>query len=204
MDGRSPRFLTRAQKCAITNESASSSSKKWLSSGTRSTRRTPASTSARMLSRRAAAAPPARSVPRQNSRPRPAVVTVSCRLILLISHLPRRVPSPPRVCRDILSLHEKGVGGEHRAITHGHAVVGERANPDRAAGTKRGSVAFEGGVLHRVALYLAAVVEHALVPDGGERPLREVDTVVEHPPADTNPHQPPEQGLERSAVENGK
>src|SRR2546426_12112287 len=49
-DGRFPRFLTRAQKCAITNESAPSSSKKWLSTDTRSTRRTSASTSAKMLS----------------------------------------------------------------------------------------------------------------------------------------------------------
>src|SRR5256712_467193 len=49
-DGRSPRFLPRAQKWAITNESAPSSSKKWLSTDTRSTRRTSASTSAKMLS----------------------------------------------------------------------------------------------------------------------------------------------------------
>src|SRR5881396_1216893 len=49
-DGWSPRFLTRAQKWAITNESAPSSSKKWLSTDTRSTRRTSASTSAKMLS----------------------------------------------------------------------------------------------------------------------------------------------------------
>src|SRR2546425_3932931 len=49
-DGRSPRFLTRAQKWAITSESAPSSSKKWLSTDTRSTRRTSASTPARMLS----------------------------------------------------------------------------------------------------------------------------------------------------------
>src|SRR6266511_4972524 len=57
IDGRSPRFLTRAQKWAITNESAPSSSKKWLSTGTWSTPRTPASTSARRLSARGAAAP---------------------------------------------------------------------------------------------------------------------------------------------------
>ena len=50
IDGRSPLFLTRAQNWAITNESAPSSSKKWLSTDTRSTRRTPASTSARMRS----------------------------------------------------------------------------------------------------------------------------------------------------------
>jgi len=35
IDGRSPRFLTRAQKWAITNESAPSSSKKWLSTDRR-------------------------------------------------------------------------------------------------------------------------------------------------------------------------
>src|SRR5438093_3732945 len=49
-DGRSPRFLTRAQKRAITSESAPSSSKKWLSTDTRSVRRTSASTSARTRS----------------------------------------------------------------------------------------------------------------------------------------------------------
>src|SRR6266545_5271955 len=49
-DGRSPRFLTRAQKWAMTNESAPSSSKKWLSTDTRLTRRTPASTSAKVRS----------------------------------------------------------------------------------------------------------------------------------------------------------
>ena len=47
-DGRSVRFLTRAQKCAITSELAPRSSKKWLSTGTCSTPRTRASTSARL------------------------------------------------------------------------------------------------------------------------------------------------------------
>src|SRR5205823_1408662 len=55
-DGRSPRFLTRAQKWAITSESAPSSSKKWLSTDTRSTRRTSASTSAKIRSASVAAA----------------------------------------------------------------------------------------------------------------------------------------------------
>src|SRR5439155_994801 len=45
-DGRSPRFLTRAQNRAITRESAPSSSKKWLSTDRRSARRTSARTSA--------------------------------------------------------------------------------------------------------------------------------------------------------------
>src|SRR5213596_2314717 len=61
-DGRSPRFLTRAQKWAITSESAPSSSKKLLSTDTRSTRRTSASTSAKMLSAPVVAALPRSSI----------------------------------------------------------------------------------------------------------------------------------------------
>src|SRR5215475_8832051 len=49
-DGKSSRFLTRAQKWAITNELAPRSSKKWLSTDTRSTFTTSASTSARSRS----------------------------------------------------------------------------------------------------------------------------------------------------------
>src|SRR5207249_7926912 len=61
-DGWSPRFLTRAQKWAITNESAPSSSKKWLSTDTRATRRTSASTSAKLLSAPVVAALPRSSI----------------------------------------------------------------------------------------------------------------------------------------------
>src|SRR6266404_5149343 len=61
-DGRFPRFLTRAQKWAITNESAPSSSKKWLSTDTRSTCRTSASTWAKMLSALVVAALPRSSI----------------------------------------------------------------------------------------------------------------------------------------------
>src|SRR5437773_7420969 len=75
---------------------------------------------------------PARSTPRQNSRPRSAAITV------LTSHLPRRVPPPPGAWWNRLSLHEKGVRDEYRAVTHRHAVVHECANPERAAGAKRG------------------------------------------------------------------
>ena len=46
-EGRSARFLTRAQNLAITSESAPRSSKKWLSAGT-STRITSARIPARM------------------------------------------------------------------------------------------------------------------------------------------------------------
>ena len=50
-DGRSSRFLTWAQKWAITSESAPRSSKKWASTGTRSTCMMPASTSASVVAR---------------------------------------------------------------------------------------------------------------------------------------------------------
>ena len=47
-EGRSARFLTRAQNLAITSESAPRSSKKWLSTGTGSVRITSARIPARM------------------------------------------------------------------------------------------------------------------------------------------------------------
>src|SRR3712207_3059777 len=49
-DGRSARFLTRAQNWAITIESAPRSSKKWLLTDTSLTCTTPASTSAKAVS----------------------------------------------------------------------------------------------------------------------------------------------------------
>src|SRR5215472_7491593 len=119
----------------------------------------------------------------------------------LISHLPRWVAAPPRTSWDILSLHEEGVGGEHRAVTHGHAVEDECAHPDRAASANRGSVAFESAVLQRVALDFAPVIEDRLIPDGGESRLGDVRAVVEDPRADPNTHQPPEHVLERRAIE---
>src|SRR2546428_6678396 len=61
----------------------------------------------------------------------------------LISHLPRRVATPPRTSRDILSFHQEGVCCEHRAVTHGHAVEDECTDPERAAGAYRGSVALD-------------------------------------------------------------
>src|SRR2546422_5059889 len=83
----------------------------------------------------------------------------------LISHLPRRVAPPPRVCRDILSLHQEGVGGQHRAVTHRLAIVDQGVNSERAAGADRGAVALERAVLLRVALDLAQVIEDSLIPD---------------------------------------
>src|SRR5206468_2757728 len=119
----------------------------------------------------------------------------------LMSHLPRRVSSPTRACRYILSLHQKGVGSEHGSVTHRHAVKDKCANPDRAASANRRSVAFESAVLLRVALDLAPVIKDRLIPDGGESRLGDVRAVVEDPPADPNTHQPPEQVLEGRAIE---
>src|SRR5213593_4653607 len=52
-----------------------------------------------------------------------------------------------------------------------------------------------------MALDLATVVEDRLVPDRGERRVGDVGAVVEDPPADPRAHQPPENVLERRAVE---
>src|SRR5258707_5782658 len=86
----------------------------------------------------------------------------------IISHLPRRVAAPPRVCRDFLSLHEKRVGGERRSITHRHAVVNECTNTDRAPGAKRGTVGFERAILQRVTLDRGPLIQDAVVADRGQ------------------------------------
>src|SRR6266699_6425558 len=118
-----------------------------------------------------------------------------------MSHLPRRVAAPPRAGRDMLAFHEEGIGGEDGAITHRHAVVNECADAERAAGAERGSAGLVSAVLLRVTLDHASVIEHTLVPDGGQGRLGDVDAVVEHPPADPNTDQPPDHVLEWRAVE---
>src|SRR6266851_7805980 len=169
----------------MTSESAPRSSKKWLSADTWSTRRTSASSSAKTA-----------SMPGTGLR-----VHRGTAVNPPISHLHRRVATPLRTSRDILSFHQEGVCCEHRAVTHGHAVEDECTDPERAAGAHRGSVAFERAVLQRVALDLAPEVEDRLVPDRGERRVGDVGAVVEDPPADPHAHQPPEHVLERRAVE---
>src|SRR6266699_3125075 len=119
----------------------------------------------------------------------------------LMSHLPRRVSSPTRACRNILSLHQKGVGGEHCAVTHRHAVKDKCANPDRAASANRRSIAFESAVLLRVALDLAPVIEDRLIPDGGKSRLEDVRAGFVDSSAGLNTHQPPQQVLNRRAIE---
>src|SRR5205823_8746128 len=134
-DGRFPRFLTRAQKWAITNESAPSSSKKWLSTDTRSTRRTSASTSAKMLSAPVVAALPRSSISIDSAAarrthghgtrpPRLSDKRCSCPLATASSytHLPNaKVENPhaerrenDRTTHDSLSScnHDVGRGGE--------------------------------------------------------------------------------------------
>src|SRR6266568_895117 len=119
----------------------------------------------------------------------------------LMSHLPRRVSAPTRACRNIPSLHEEGVGGEHGAITHRHAVVDERTDADRAAGAQRGWAGLVRAVLLRVALDLAALIEHTFVPDDGDRRLGDVHAVVERPRADANTDEAPDHVLEGRAIE---
>src|SRR2546427_7064889 len=91
--GRFPRFLTRAQKWAITNESAPSSSKKWLSTDTRSTPSTSASTSAKMLSAPVVAALPRSSINVDSATARRTMTfTLCCRIG---AHAPSELRSEP-------------------------------------------------------------------------------------------------------------
>src|SRR5580704_2640780 len=52
-----------------------------------------------------------------------------------------------------------------------------------------------------MALDLAAEIERAVVPDGGESPLGQGAAVVEDPLADPDTQRPPDKVLERGAVE---
>src|SRR5260221_3870388 len=118
-----------------------------------------------------------------------------------MSYLPRRVAAPLRAGRDMLALHEEGVGGEDGAITHRHAVVDERTDANRATCAQCGSAGLVRAVLLRVALDLAALIEHTVIPNGGQRRLGDVQAVVERPRADANTDEPPDHVLERRAVE---
>src|SRR5262249_20758418 len=75
------------------------------------------------------------------------------------------------------------------------------ADADRAAGTNCSSTGLVGAVFLRVALDDALLIEHALVPDDGQGGLGNEDAVVEHPLAEPNAEQTPEQTLEWCAVE---
>src|SRR5207247_5517162 len=54
--------------------------------------------------------------------------------------------------RSLLAFHQKGVGGEQRAVTHRDAVVDECVDSERAAGAERGSAGLVRTVLLRVTL----------------------------------------------------
>src|SRR5947207_2927187 len=116
--GRFPRFLTRAQKWAITNESAPRSSKKWLSTDTRSTRRTPASTSAKMLSAPVVAAPGRSAITVDSS-------------ITVVSAMPRcDSPSTPWSSWDLACEIAKGNMQHQRVVLEERGIgnVGRRSN----------------------------------------------------------------------------
>ena len=165
----------RARPAAPSSSGTASSSASRRNAATRSSEivascsATPAAGS--RVHRGIAVNPPATSTPRQNSRPVsaslshrvvPPFTVATCHLPLtsgggeVVAAVTRASPwpgfPPPRVRRDLLALHEEGVGGEHRAVAHRHAVVDEGADPERAAGADRDAVGLEGAVLLRVAL----------------------------------------------------
>src|SRR6266704_1904854 len=119
----------------------------------------------------------------------------------LISQLPGWVAAPAGAGRNRLAFHEKGVGGEYRAVSHRHAIVHEGANADRAAGADRHGAGLVRAVLLRIALQNALLIERALVADDGQGRLGDEDAVVEHPLAKPHPDQTPEHALEWRAVE---
>src|SRR5213594_3262353 len=77
----------------------------------------------------------------------------------------------------------------------------ERADPDRAASADRGGAGLVCAVLLRIALDDALLIERALVADDGEGRLGDEDTVVEHTLPESHADEPPEDALERRAVE---
>src|SRR5213594_2139207 len=123
---------------------------------------------------------------------------------VLISQLPRWVAAPAGAGRNRLALHEKGVGGEYRAVSHRHAIVHEGANADRAAGADRHWAGLVRAVLLRIALENALLIERALVSDDGQGRLGDEDAVVEHALAELHPDQAPEHALERRTVKQVK
>ena len=95
----------------------------------------------------------------------------------------RRIPAPAGGRRNRLALHQEGVGIEYGTVAHCHAVMDERADAERAVGADDGVAGLEGAVLLRVALNLAARIQHGMVADGDQGPLRQIAPVVEDPAA---------------------
>src|SRR6266550_7209393 len=118
----------------------------------------------------------------------------------LISQLPGWVAAPAGAGRNRLAFHEKGVGGEYRAVSHRHAKVHEGANADRAARADRHRAGLVRAVLLRIALENGLLIERALVSDDGQGRLGDEDAVVEHPLAEPHPDQAPEHALEWRTV----
>ena len=101
----------------------------------------------------------------------------------------------------LLTLHQEGVGREHRAVAHRHAVEDHGADPDGAAGADRDAVGLEGVVLLGVALDPGPGVEADVVADRHQVLLRQVAAVVEEPLAEPDTQHPQDHALERRAVE---
>ena len=111
------------------------------------------------------------------------------------------IASPLCLCWNLLAFHEEGIGGEYCLIAHRHTVVDEGTNPKGDARTDLSVVRLEGAVLQRVTLDLAPRIERAIVPDTGERPLRQVYAVIEGPLANSHAQQTPDHVLERGTIE---
>src|ERR1700685_1950708 len=111
------------------------------------------------------------------------------------------IAAPVRVGRYVLALHQEGIGVERGAFAHRDPVMDEGDAPDAASGPDNGAVGFEGAVLEGMALDDAPGGEGGVAAHAGQAPLDDRAAVVEDPAADPHAKQPPDDALERRAVE---
>jgi len=116
----------------------------------------------------------------------------------------RGISAPAGSGRNVLTLHQKGIGIEYRAVAHRYAVMDEGTDPEGAVVTDHRAAGLERAVLLRVALNLAARIQHGMVSDRDQSPLRQITAIVEDPASEPDTQQAPDQILERGAVEDLK
>src|SRR5512144_52813 len=103
-----------------------------------------------------------------------------------ISDFPCRVSTPMCLWRNLLALHEEGIGVKHCALSNCHPIVDEGVDSDGGSCANYDVVGLEDSVFERVGLKQALRIERARVPDRDEGALDNPASVVEDPAADPN------------------
>src|SRR5277367_6719406 len=88
------------------------------------------------------------------------------------------VAAPARAGRDVLALHQEGIGVEGGAFAHRDPVVDEGGAPDAASGPEDDVIGFEGAVLQGMALDDAPGGERAVAAQADQAPLDDRAAVV--------------------------